>query len=208
MFYHIRGELVYIDAAYAVIDAGGVGYKLNISLNTYNEVSTEIGSEVKLFSHLQLREDAAELFGFYTSEELHCFKLLTSVSGVGPKAAMSILSLFTPDKFAFVVCTEDIKALSKAAGVGAKTAARIVLELKDKISKDSLSGVSNGISEIGGKSSVGLPQGKNSKLTEALDALTVLGYNRNEILEVLKTVDPTLELEEIITRALKNIANR
>ena len=208
MFYHIRGELVYIDAACAVIDAGGVGYKLTISLNTYNEISKEVGNEVKLFTHLQLREDAAELFGFYTSEELQCFKLLTSVSGVGPKAAMSILSLFTPDRFAYAVCTEDTKSLAKAAGVGGKTAARIVLELKDKISKDAVSGATNGLSEITSKVSASASQGKTSKLSEAADALTVLGYNRSEILEVLRTIDPSLELEEIITRALKKIASR
>ena len=208
MFHHIRGELAYIDAAYAVIDAGGVGYKLTVSMNTYNEISKEIGNEVKLLTHLQLREDAVELFGFYTSEELHCFKLLTSVSGVGPKAAMSILSLFTPDRFAYIVCTEDTKALAKAAGVGGKTAARIVLELKDKISKESVSGVTNGIGEVMSKASASVVQGKSSKLSEAADALTVLGYNRSEILEVLRTVDPSLELEEIITRALKTIASR
>lgn len=208
MFHHIRGELAYIDAAYAVIDAGGVGYKLTVSMNTYNEISKEIGNEVKLLTHLQLREDAAELFGFYTSEELHCFKLLTSVSGVGPKAAMSILSLFTPDRFAYVVCTEDTKALAKAAGVGGKTAARIVLELKDKISKESVSGVTNGIGEVASKASASAVQGKSSKLSEAADALTVLGYNRSEILDVLRAVDPSLELEEIITRALKMIASR
>lgn len=208
MFYHIRGELSYIDAAYAVIDAGGVGYKLTVSMNTYNEIYKEIGNEVKLLTHLQLREDAAELFGFYTSEELHCFKLLTSVSGVGPKAAMSILSLFTPDRFAYIVCTEDTKALAKASGVGGKTAARIVLELKDKISKEAVSGVSDGIGEITSKASANVTQGKSSKLSEAADALTVLGYNRSEILEVLRTVDPSLELEEIITKALKIIASR
>ena len=208
MFHHIRGELAYIDAAYAVIDAGGVGYKLTVSMNTYNEISKEIGNQVKLLTHLQLREDAVELFGFYTSEELHCFKLLTSVSGVGPKAAMSILSLFTPDRFAYIVCTEDTKALAKAAGVGGKTAARIVLELKDKISKESVSGATNGIGEVISKASASVVQGKSSKLSEAADALTVLGYNRSEILEVLRTVDTSLELEEIITRALKTIASR
>ena len=208
MFYHIRGELVYIDVTSAVIDAGGVGYKLTISMNTYNEVSNEMGNEVKLLTHLQLREDAVELFGFYTSEELHCFKLLTSVSGVGPKAAMSILSLFTPDRFAYIICTEDTKALAKAAGVGGKTAARIVLELKDKMSKDAVSGNTNGMNEISEKAPSSAPRGKNSKLSEAADALTVLGYNRSEILDVLRTVDPSLELEEIITSALKKIGSR
>lgn len=203
MFYHIKGELVYADSAFAVIDACGVGYKLNISLNTYNEISRETGHEVRLLTHLQVREDAVELYGFYTSEELECFKLLTSVSGVGPKASMSILSLYTPDRFAYAVCTEDSRALAKASGIGAKTAARIVLELKDKISKDAVSGTP----DISAKAPVGA-QAKNGKLSEAHDALTVLGYSRNEILEVLKTIDPQLELEEIITKALKKLASK
>ena len=207
MFYHIRGELVYVDSAFAVIDASGVGYKLSISLNTYNEISNEIGREIRLLTHLQVREDAVELYGFYTSEELECFKLLTSVSGVGPKASMSILSLYTPDRFAYAVCTEDSRALAKASGIGAKTAARIVLELKDKISKDAVSGtpdISSRITESA-KISSGV---KNGKLSEACDALTVLGYNRSEILDVLRTIDPQLELEEIITQALKKFASK
>jgi Holliday junction DNA helicase RuvA len=207
MFYHIRGELVYVDSAFAVIDASGVGYKLSISLNTYNEISKEVGREIRLLTHLQVREDAVELYGFYTSEELECFKLLTSVSGVGPKASMSILSLYTPDRFAYAVCTEDSRALAKASGIGAKTAARIVLELKDKISKDAVSGTPDVSSKVieNAKVSSGA---KNSKLSEACDALTVLGYNRSEILDVLRTIDPQLELEEIITQALKKFASK
>ncbi len=207
MFYHIKGELVYVDSAFAVIDACGVGYKLNISLNTYNEISREIGREVRLLTHLQVREDAVELYGFYTSEELECFKLLTSVSGVGPKASMSILSLYTPDRFAYAVCTEDSRALAKASGIGAKTAARIVLELKDKISKDAVSGTPDISSNKIERATVGA-QAKNGKLSEACDALTVLGYNRSEILDVLRTIDPQLELEEIITQALKKFASK
>ena len=207
MFYHIKGELVYVDSAFAVIDACGVGYKLNISLNTYNEISKELGQEVRLLTHLQVREDAVELYGFYTSEELECFKLLTSVSGVGPKASMSILSLYTPDRFAYAVCTEDAKALAKASGIGAKTAARIVLELKDKISKDAVSGTPDLSAKTVERLSTGA-QAKNGKLSEACDALTVLGYNRSEILDVLKSIDPQLELEEIITQALKKFASK
>ncbi len=207
MFYHIRGELVYIDASFAVIDASGVGYKLSVSFNTYNEISKEVGNEIRLLTHLQVREDAVELFGFYTSEELECFKLLNSVSGVGPKAAMSILSLYTPDRFAYAVCTEDIKAIAKASGIGAKTAARIVLELKDKISKDTVSGTPDIMKDTAVKNSA-VTGAKNGKLSEAADALTVLGYNRSEILEILRTIDTSLSLEEIITLALKKFASK
>ncbi len=206
MFHHIRGELAYVDASFAVIDCNGVGYKLSISLNTYNEISSNVGEEVKLLSHLQVREDALELYGFFSNEELECFKLLISVSGVGPKAAMSILSIFTPDKFSFAVCTEDARALAKASGVGAKTAARIVLELKDKISKDTVSGTPEK-SNFNLSAKVATSQ-KNGKLSEAADALTVLGYNRSEILDVLRTISPDLELEEMITQALKKFASK
>ena len=206
MFHHIRGELAYVDASFAVIDCNGVGYKLSISLNTYNEISSNVGEEVKLLSHLKVREDALELYGFISNEELECFKLLISVSGVGPKAAMSILSIFTPDKFSFAVCTEDARALAKASGVGAKTAARIVLELKDKISKDTVSGTPEK-SNFNLSAKVTTPQ-KNGKLSEAADALTVLGYNRSEILDVLRTISPDLELEEMITQALKKFASK
>ena len=206
MFHHIRGELAYVDASFAVIDCNGVGYKLSISLNTYNEISSNVGEEVKLLSHLQVREDALELYGFFSNEELECFKLLISVSGVGPKVAMSILSIFTPDKFSFAVCTEDARALAKASGVGAKTAARIVLELKDKISKDTVSGTPEK-SNFNLSAKVTTPQ-KNGKLSEAADALTVLGYNRSEILDVLRTISPDLELEEMITQALKKFASK
>lgn len=206
MFYHIRGELVFADASFAVIDCNGVGYKLSISLNTYNEISDCMGQEIKLLSHLQVREDAVELYGFYTSDELECFKLLISVSGVGPKAAMSILSIFTPDRFSFAVCTEDARALAKASGVGAKTAARIVLELKDKISKDTVSGTPEKMSVPANDRMIAGQ--KSTKLSEAADALTVLGYNRSEILDVLRTVNPDLELEDMITQALKKFASK
>jgi Holliday junction DNA helicase RuvA len=160
---------------------------------------------VKLFTYLAVREDGVELFGFRTREELSCFKLLITVSGVGPKAALSILSVMTPDRFSFAVCTEDAKALAKAPGIGAKTAARIVLELKDKISKDTVSGIGANMS------APAAPAGKQDqgKLSEAIDALTVLGYSRSESVDALKSLDLTkLTLEQIITAALKYFASK
>lgn len=202
MFYCISGKLILLDVSFAVIDVGGIGYKLTISGTTHDSLpSPSETSQVKLYTHLAVREDDIELFGFYSNEELSAFKLLISVSGVGPKAAMAILSLFTPEKFALAVCSEDIKALSKASGVGAKTAARIVLELKDKLSKDA-SGSTLSNKEPG---TVTTPQSLN-KLSEAQDALTVLGYSRSEAINALKNVNTTgLELEEIIRLALKNL---
>ena len=203
MFYYISGRLAYANPNTAVIDAGGVGYKLTISENTYNSLPPRHTVEApvtKLFTYMAVREDGIELFGFANETELSSFKMLLSVSGVGPKAAISILSLLTPERFALAVCTEDRKTISKANGIGPKTAARIILELKDKLLKETDLGeaASSSIESVS-------PVKTNSgKLSEAQDALLVLGYSRSEALNVLKSIDTqTLELEEIIKKALK-----
>ena len=202
MFYYISGKLALATPSVAVIDAGGIGYKLTISENTYNSLParhTQGTPEVKLYTYLAVREDDVELFGFHSEAELNSFKMLLGVSGIGPKAAISILSLLTPEKFAIAVCTEDRKTIAKANGIGPKTAARIILELKDKLMK---------VTDIGEAAnasieSVSVPTNAG-KLAEAQDALLVLGYSRSEALNVLKTIDTqTLGLEEIIKRALK-----
>ena len=144
MYYYLNGILELNEAGTAVIDCSGVGYKLTTSLITSDLLSDKVGQKVKLYTHLAVREDGIELFGFESNDERETFNKLITVSGVGPKAAMSILSIMTPDNFALAVCTEDIKAISKASGIGSKTAARIVLELKDKISTE--------LSEYTGKS--------------------------------------------------------
>ena len=136
MIYHLNGTLELCEEGSCVIDCGGVGYKLFVSDNTYTAIVGHIGKPMKLLTYLQVREDAVELYGFKTNDELSAFKLLITVSGVGPKAAMSILSLLTPDRLSMAICGEDTKTIAKANGIGAKTAARVVLELKDKISID------------------------------------------------------------------------
>ena len=155
MFYYLNGNLEYRDANTCVIDCAGVGYKLTVSLPTSDSLVNKMNQRVKLYTYLAVREDGIELFGFGTNEERTCFNQLIGVSGVGPKAAMSILSTLTPDKFSLAVCTDDVKAISKAPGIGAKTAARVILELKDKVSKDMMT--------AGGKqtaaASVSIPQG-------------------------------------------------
>ncbi len=203
MFYYISGRLAMANPTTAVIDAGGVGYKLTISENTYNSLPprhTVDSPTAKLFTYMAVREDGIELFGFASETELSSFKMLLSVSGVGPKAAISILSLLTPEKFALAVCTEDRKTISRANGIGPKTAARIILELKDKLLKET------DLNEAASASieSVSPVRTNSGKLAEAQDALLVLGYSRSEALNVLKSIDTqTLELEEIIKRALK-----
>lgn len=207
MLHHLKGELTVCDAGFAVVDCGGVGYALTISTGTAEKLSPLLGEEVFVFTHLQVREDGIELYGFGSREELSAFRLLITVSGVGPKAAMSILSTMTPDRFAYAVCTEDAKALSRAPGIGGKTAARIVLELKDKISKDQMSG---DIASLKDTAPVKAPIGAAAgKLGEAQDALSVLGYSRSEIAEVLRGIDVSaLSLEEIIKAALRRFSER
>ena len=204
MFYHVRGILIVCESGFAVVECGGVGYQLSTSLNTAERLGSKMNQEVRLFTHLAVREDGVELYGFATKEELSAFRLLISVSGVGPKAAMSILSQLTVDRFAYAVSTEDVKALSRAPGVGAKTAARIVLELKDKIAKD-YAGATDVPAGVSAASAA--PQRASGKLSEAADALAVLGYSRAEVTEVLRTIDTaSLSLEGIITAALRRFS--
>ena len=204
MFYHVRGTLIVCESGFAVVECGGVGYQLSTSLNTAERLGSKMNQEVRLFTHLAVREDGVELYGFATKEELSAFRLLISVSGVGPKAAMSILSQLTVDRFAYAVSTEDVKALSRAPGVGAKTAARIVLELKDKIAKD-YAGATDVPAGVSAASAT--PQRASGKLSEAADALAVLGYSRAEVTEVLRTIDTaSLSLEGIITAALRRFS--
>lgn len=203
MFYYISGKLALANTSLAVIDAGGVGYKLTISENTYNSLPPRHTTEnpiAKLFTYMAVREDDVELFGFATEGELAAFKMLLGVSGVGPKAAISILSLLTPEKLALAVCTEDRKAIAKANGIGPKTAARVILELKDKLMKET---DLNAVANAGLDTSNNIPT-SSGKLSEAQDALMVLGYSRAEALNALKKIDTqNLGLEEIIKKALK-----
>ena len=198
MFYYLSGTLAYLDHSTCVIDCGGVGYKLTVSLLTSASLSSKIDTKVKLFSHLVVREDGVELFGFGSNEERECFNNLTSVSGIGPKVAMSILSTMRPDELALAICTENVKAIAKAPGLGPKSAARVILELKDKISKDMASPSSLKLAD-----SPKLAVGGNIK--EASEALAVLGYDKSTILSVLKDVDPSMKVEDLIKTALKRL---
>lgn len=209
MFYYIKGPLAQATPNMAVVDAGGVGYKMTISENTYRTLpprrTADTSPTVTLYTYLSVREDGIELFGFGDERELSSFKMLLSVSGVGPKAAMSILSLLTPEKFALAVCTEDKKTISKASGIGPKTAARIILELRDKLMKETSidDDLSTAILDHSDEAA-GAPA--RGKLSEAMDALLVLGYTRSEAQSVLKSVDTqALSIEDIIKEALKKL---
>ena len=207
MYYYIRGELVASTLNMAVVDAGGVGYKMTVSENTYRALPrrTDKNPTVTLYTYLSVREDGIELFGFINERELSSFKMLLSVSGVGPKAAMSILSLLTPEKFALAVCTEDKKTISKASGIGPKTAARIILELRDKLMKETSidEDLSTAVLDHSAEAA-GAPA--RGKLSEAMDALMVLGYSRAEAQKALSGIDTqTLALEDVIKEALKKL---
>ena len=203
MFYYIMGELAYKDLNTCVIDCSGVGYKLTVSQITSESLASSVGKKVKLFTYLAVREDGIELFGFGSDSERSCFNRLTSVSGVGPKVAMNILSVMTPEALSVAICTEDVKAIAKAPGIGSKTAARIVLELKDKISKDV--SIPDASMLTKNSSSIGAVRG-GKNFSEAVEALMVLGYDKNTILNVLKDVDTNIDVGEIIRTALKKLA--
>ena len=207
MFHYIQGPLAVLMPSAAVIDANGVGFKLTISGNTYQKIapSAQSHATVKLFTHLSVREDDMELFGFADESEMETFKLLITVSGVGPRAALSILSSFTPESFALAVCSEDKKAISRANNIGPKTAARIILELHDKIAAGTaLPPVFEAITST--MPAMNAAAAGGTKLSEAQEALVVLGYNRSEILAALQGVDTAaMDTEGIIRAALKRL---
>ncbi|MBR1592266.1 MAG: Holliday junction branch migration protein RuvA [Ruminococcus sp.] len=198
MIYSLKGKLALKETNFVVINCGGVGYGCKTSYNTISRLGST-GSDVMLYTFMQVREDSVELFGFLTQQELNCFKMLISVSGVGPKAAVSILSDMDVQSFAFAVASGDSKAFTRTKGVGAKTAQRIVLELKDKVSSETLTG--SAVSDLQTFSPVS--SGGSSAVSEALEALMVLGYSQGEAASVLRRLDPSLSTQELIREALK-----
>ena len=198
MIYSVRGKLIHTEAELAVVECGGVGYACRTTFNTLQKIAGE--EEVSLFTYLSVREDAMELYGFAEREELKCFKLLLSVSGVGPKAALSILSGMNTQRFALCVATGDSKSLTQVKGIGAKTAQRIILELKDKLAGETIS--------VRGQGTAAAPSASvpGSNIAEAVTALEVLGYTEGEALAVLGKLDPSLPVEELIKKALIGLA--
>lgn len=200
MIYSLKGELVHLEPKIAVISCGGVGFRCQITMNTARQLPA-IGKEAFLYTMMNVREDAIELFGFTQPDELSCFKMLTSVSGVGSKVGLSILSALSPEKVALAVATGDFKALTKAAGVGPKLAQRIALEMKDKVGSMPAS--------AGG---VELPAGAAvsaaGNAAQAVDALTVLGFSAGEANAAVGKLDSALPVETLVRQALKALANR
>ncbi len=196
MIYSLRGTLIFVEDNYIVVECCGVGYKCLTSGETQRAVKQEIGNEVKVFTYMNVRENAVDLFGFSDIDELNCFKMLTSVSGVGPKAGLAILSEFSASQIAFFVSSNDSSSITKVSGVGKKTAERIVLELRDKFK---MSKIEKKNSDFGVLSA-------SRNILEASKALEVLGYNQNVISSALSGLDASLPVEQLIRTALQSIS--
>lgn len=196
MFHHIEGIVSEVGQNLAVIDCGGIGFALNTTLNTLSYIKT--GEKCRLFVSESVKEDAFDLYGFYSKSERRCFEMLTSVSGIGPKAALSILSANTPEGLALAVMNNNEKALTVAPGIGKKIAQRVILELKDKIGKESSA------AEI--QMPAVVQTGESGAVNDAVTALGVLGYSSSEIAPVLKKLDLNgMTTEQIIKSVLKSM---
>lgn len=200
MIYNLRGTLTYADPTFAVVECGGVGFKCFVSMTTLQSL-TSVGTEVNLFTHLAVREDAMDLYGFSTSEELNAFKLLITVSGVGPKAAMAILSVLPPDRLSIAISSGDVKSIQSANGVGKKTAERVVLELKDKmigIGSANTQAVVSGIQSAA----------SSNKAQEAVEVLVSLGFNQSDASAVVGSMDMSLSVDDMIRLGLKQLSSQ
>ncbi len=197
MIYNLKGKLTVCDVNFIVVECGGVGFKCFTTLNTVKQIG-KVGSEVNVFTHLSVREDAMDLYAFATPAELDSFKLLITVSGIGPKAAASILSELTPDRLALCIASGDAKSITAAQGVGKKTAERVVLELKDKMNGIVSESVS---SSVNNASSV-----ESSSASEAVAALVALGYSQSDAAVVVGSLDKSMSVDEMIRHGLKQLA--
>lgn len=202
MFYSLTGKLVHMEPGMVAVECGGVAFKCSTSMHTQKNMP-RIGEVTTLFTHLNVREDALDLFGFSSKNELNCFKMLTGISGVGPKVALAILSEMTPEEVAMSAAAGDSKSFTRANGVGPKLAQRIVLELKDKVKKMAVSG---GDMQLSAGDAGVISASKNAE--QAVQAMCVLGYTQSEAAEAVAKLDSALSTEELIRLALKSMASR
>lgn len=201
MFYSLTGKIVYSDITRAAIECQGIAFDVTTSVNTLRRIGN-VGDTATLYTHLAVREDGVELFGFADNEELSYFRMLISVSGVGPKAAVAILSVLTPEMLALSIASGDVKSITKAQGVGPKIAQRIVIELKDKVAKMVPAKVNSK------KFSQPVLQGFSANSDEAVSALMALGYTNSEAAQAVSSLDGSLSVEELIKQGLRNLARR
>ena len=201
MYAYIKGELAEINTDHIVIEAGGIGYQVFISLQTFDYLPS-VGENLKIYTYLYLREDAMILYGFLTKDDLELFKLLISVSGIGPKGGLAILSTLEADDLRFAILSGDAKAISKAPGVGGKTAQRVILELKDKLSLEDAFEAKTGHVQKNAVATGG------SVKNDAVMALTALGYSSTESLKAVSAVEITedMDVEEVLKAALKHLS--
>lgn len=200
MFYSLTGTVIFSDLNSVALSCGGVGFRCQTTANTLRDVQN--GRELTLFTYLNVREDALDLFGFSTTYELDWFKLLIGVTGVGPKAALAILSELVPEKLAMSISAGDVKAITRAQGVGPKLAQRVILELKDK-AKSALSGAEEAQDYASVATANEMPNTK-----EAIAALTMLGYNRTEASSAVAKLDSSLPTQTLIKQALKLLSRQ
>ena len=201
MYAYIKGELAEINTDHIVIEAGGIGYQVFISLQTFDYLPS-VGENLKIYTYLYLREDAMILYGFLTKDDLELFKLLISVSGIGPKGGLAILSTLEADDLRFAILSGDAKAISKAPGVGGKTAQRVILELKDKLSlEDAFEAKTEHVQKNAATAG-------GSVKNDAVMALTALGYSSTESLKAVSAVEITedMDVEEVLKAALKHLS--
>lgn len=199
MIYSLNGILIFTDQSTAVVECAGVGYKCTVTYNTLRELP-KIGEQVRLLTHMNVREDAVDLFGFFTSDELDWFKRLISVNGVGPKAAVAILSELSPQKLTLAIASGDSKSITRANGVGPKMAQRIILELKDKVTKSMGSEAGSAAAGLFDESQI-----NDSALSEAIAALVALGYSQSEAASAVSGQDLSKPVDEIIKNSLKKL---
>lgn len=201
MYAYIKGTLEIKTTGYVVIETNnGIGYKIFMSESAIERLS-EIGSSVKIFTYMRVREDDISLYGFNTNEELRMFELLLSVSGIGAKSAINILSNITPSSFALAVITNDVNTLKKLPGIGAKSAQRVILELKDKLKTEEAE------AKIETSKEIQVAIKENDKVQEAMSALQVLGYSKKEIEVAMQKIDTSaISVEDIIRKGLNNLA--
>ena len=202
MFYSLTGKLVHMEPSVAVIECGGVAFKCLTSMHTQRSLP-RIGETATLYTHLNVREDALDLFGFSSKNELNCFKMLTGISGVGPKVALAILSELSPEGVAVAAASGDSKSFTRASGVGPKLGQRIVLELKDKVKK--MAGTSGDL-QLTPAEAGAISASKNAE--QAVQALIVLGYTQSEASQAVARLDSALATEELIRLALKAMSAR
>ena len=201
MYAYIKGILTDMSEDTVVVEAGGIGYNIHTTGQTFDYLPS-VGEEVKLYTYLNVREDAMVLYGFLTKDDLRVFKLLLGVSGIGPKGALAILSVMTTDDLRFAVLGEDAKAIARAPGVGAKTAQRLILELKDKFSLE------DAFEQKLAHTNEATAEGMKGVKNEAVAALVALGYSSSEALQAIGKVEITegADVEDVLKAALKNMA--